>query len=92
MACNPDPLFPVVVLQDRYCGLYSGGEWLAVANADTPYNPIDPDPTRAIFCQDEGPNGTDEEAKNFWRKPPRWVAAAASPNAAVEKLCALANA
>lgn len=87
-----DRLFPVVLAQDRYFGLYSGGLWLAIARADTPFGEIDPDPTRIMFCLDEGPNGTDEEAVAFWKKPPTWIAAGDTPQAALEKLSAVANA
>lgn len=89
----PDKIFPVVVAQDRYFGLYNGGFlWFAIAIADRPYGEIDMEPTRIAFCLEEGPNGTDEEAKAFWACAPRWIAAGDSPNAAVEKLCALENA
>lgn len=92
MAADPDRIFPVVVAADRYNGLYSGGAWFAVAQADTPFGELDPEPTRIMFCLDEGPNGCDEEAKAFWKNPPPWIAVAQSPNAAVEKLCAGENA
>lgn len=83
-----DRLFPIVVVMDRYNGLYSGGLWFAVAMADTPYNALDPDPTRVSFCIEEGPNGTDEEATAFWGNPPPWIAIGESPTAAMENLCA----
>lgn len=88
----PDRLFPVVVTQDRYFGLYSGGLWLAIAMADTPFGNIDDEPSRITFCLEEGPGGADDEAQLFWGCAPAWIAAADTPEAALEKLCALANA
>lgn len=71
-------------MQDRYFGLYSGGLWFAIAMADTPYFCTDDDPTRAAYCLDNGPNGTDEEAKAFWKSKPYWVEVADTPNAAAD--------
>lgn len=82
----PDSLFPIVVVQDRYFGLYSGGAWFAIANADTPFGPTDPEPTRIAYCIDEGPNGTDEEAVAFWSDPPKWVAVGVDAETALRAL------
>lgn len=82
-----DSLYPVVIVQDRYFGLYSGATWFAVAMANTPYGPIDPDPTRIAFCLDDGPNGTDEEAVKFWQNPPKWIATGSTPEQAFTRLC-----
>jgi len=79
-------MFPVSIIQDRYFGLYSGGLWFAIAMSDAPWGPIDPEPSRAQFCLDEGPNGTDEEAQAFWRSKPNWIEAADTPDEALAKL------
>lgn len=82
-----DKLYPIVVIQDRYHGLYSGGEWFAIARADTPFYDVgDLDPTRASYCLESGPNGDDEEAVAFWAAKPDWVAAGSTPQAALNAL------
>lgn len=88
MAHGPDHIFPVVIVADRYAGLYSGAPWFAIAQADTPFHEVgDLDPTRAGFCLEEGPNDPDDsEAQAFWAKPPYWIAAGHSPQAAMEAL------
>ena len=83
-----DRAYPVAIIQDRYFGLYSGGLWFAIAMADAPWGPVDPEPSRAQFCLDEGPNGTDEEAVAFWRSKPSWIAVGNTPGEAVERLTA----
>lgn len=88
---DPDRLFPVAIVADRYAGLYSRGAWLAIARADTPFGDIDPDPTRVTFCLEEGPNGTDDEAIAFWMVSPEWIAVGDTPQEAMEKLCASAH-
>jgi len=72
----PLSLYPVSIVQDRYQGCYSRGDWLAVANADE----------RPIF--DSGPYGDDVEAAAFWSNPPDWIRAGASPDEAVANLLA----
>jgi hypothetical protein len=75
-------LWPVVILADRYQGTYSGGAWLAVANADIPIgrNP------RAAWLLDNGPGGEDAEARQFWDEAHDWIAVADSPDAALSAL------
>lgn len=88
---DPDRLFPVVIVADRYSGLYSKGAWMAIARADTPFGEIDLEPTRVSFCLEEGPNGTDDEAVAFWLTSPPWIAVGDTPQEAMEKLCASAH-
>jgi hypothetical protein len=82
---NPEiamKLYPVAIIQDRYRGIYSGGEWLAVANSDEPFQGS----CRAAWLTKEGPGGSDTDAASFWQKPPAWIAADATPDLALAKL------
>lgn len=88
---DAERLWPVVVMQDRYGGLYSGGYWLAIAEADTPHDSFLLDPTRAGYCLEAGPNGDDAEAVIFWSDRPDWIAAADSPDEAVAALVGAAH-
>ena len=77
--------YPIVVLQDRYSGVYSGGDWLAVAGAT---DRMDDGRTRIDFClnADEGPSGSDIEAATFWVDSPSWIAVGTTPDEALAKL------
>jgi hypothetical protein len=77
--------YPIVLLQDRYRGTYSGGAWLAIANAS---DLLDEKTTRAQFCLvgDDGPSDGDVEAARFWRNPPDWIAVGRTPAEAIEAL------
>ncbi len=33
-----DDTYPIAIIEDRYCGSYSGGAWLAIAGADRAFN------------------------------------------------------
>lgn len=81
-----DRLFPVVVMPDRYHGLYSGGEWMAISMATVPAQPGEMEPTRAAFCLEEGPNGDDEEAVRFWKGRPYWIGTGKTPEDAIDAL------
>jgi len=78
--------YPIVVMQDRYSGAYSGGTWLAIANASDLF---DETTTRAQFCLtgDSGPSDSDVEAGAFWSCPPDWIAVGCTPDEAVDALC-----
>ncbi len=80
-----DERYPIVVMQDRYNGSYSGGRWLAVAEAS---ELVDVTNTRAQFClvSDDGPSGGDIEARIFWENPPKWIAVGATPDEAIKAL------
>ncbi len=85
MSSSPPHLYPVVVLQDRYGGTYSGGAWLAIANADEAVG--DEGAARIVWAMgEEGPSGCDLTAGSFWSEPPRWIQARATPDAAVGAL------
>ncbi len=77
--------FPIMLMQDRYRGVYSGGGWLAVAEAS---NMFDEANTRAQFCliSEDGPFGSDLEAGLFWNDPPPWIAVGHTPDAALQAL------
>ena len=77
--------YPVVVLQDRYSGVYSGGGSLAIACAT---DLTEDATTRADFClmSDDGPSGSDVEASMFWVDPPSGIAVGDTPDEAIEKL------
>jgi hypothetical protein len=77
--------FPVALIQDRYRGTYSGGAWLAIAEAS---ELIDATNTRVQFCltDDRGPFGADPDAAAFWADRPSWVASGETPMAALEAL------
>jgi hypothetical protein len=77
--------YPLVLVEDRYAGTYSGGLWLAVARAS---ELVENTNTRAQFCLtgDDGPSGGDIEAASFWRDPPHWISTGATPDEALKTL------
>lgn len=76
---------PVVIVEDRYSGTYSGGQWLAVSQADRTLDvPLPPLVTRLKFLLTEGPYGSPELASAFWRRHPKWVARGDSLWAAID--------
>ena len=83
MAADED--YPVAVFQDRYGGAYSGGAWIAIAEAS---ERVDQENTRAQFCLvgGAGPFGDDVTAGVFWNNPPEWIAVGPTPEAALEAL------
>lgn len=80
----PMDFYPVAVVQDRYRGTYSGGEWLGVAAADATHEHL----RRVSRVLAHGPHGCDMEAGDFWADPPRWIAAGATPELAIDALLA----
>jgi len=82
--------YPIVVMEDRYGGVYSGGDWMAIANASEPINATT---TRAQFCLvgDDGPSGSDIGAAGFWRYRPEWIAVGGTPEEAIKALEAAAS-
>lgn len=88
LSVHPD-LYPVAIIQDRYSGTYSGGCWLAIANARESY---DDTMTRASWCLRDGLHGDDITAVLFWEQPPCWLAAGATPGDAIAKLAGKASA
>jgi hypothetical protein len=79
-----DVTYPIAVIEDRYRGTYSGGRWLAIADADAFENGL----TRVAFCVEHGPgpSGEDGDARDFWSEPPHWIAAGDTADAAIENL------
>lgn len=77
--------YPIIVMQDRYSGVYSGGRWLAIACATAA---VDDGGTRVEFCLNapDGPSGSDVEAAGFWVNAPEWIAVGGTPDEALEKL------
>lgn len=74
--------FSVEFFEDRYGGVYSRGQWIA-------YLPVGESPSevgRSGWLRDNGPNGCDLEAAEFWGDPPSWMAAADSKAEALAKL------
>lgn len=81
-------LYPVVILQDRYSGAYSGGAWLAIAEASEIYEGM----TRAAYCLSDdvpGPSADDSGTLEFWSDaPPDWIAPGNTPDEALAALLA----
>ncbi len=79
-------LTPIVVVQDRYQGVYAGGAWLAIANATTMVGGL----RRVDHVLDEdtdlGPWGEDVAAMEFWTDPPHWISVGATPDEALKNL------
>ena len=82
----PLGLHPIVVVQDRYGGVYSRGPWVAIAAADE----LDNGAYRIVRVLEDG-NGPDTDAADFWADPPSWTAVGASPDEAIGALIAKYN-
>ncbi len=82
----PSSLYPMMLVADRYQGIYSGGEWLAIANADALEDGIE----RAAWVLRHGPHDNDLAASDFWATAPDWIAAGATFDLAVDALLARA--
>lgn len=74
---------PIAIIEDRYGGAYSGGEWLAISQA---YIEHSNKTTRASYCLQDGPSGDDVSAMNFWSDKPDWITAGSSPDKALAEL------
>lgn len=85
---GPISLHPIMVVEDRYRGVYSGGVWLAIGAADA----IENGSYRAIHVLDRGPGGDDLDAQDFWSAPPAWIAVGQTPDEAVAALLDRADA
>lgn len=73
--------FPIAIIEDRYGGAYSRGRWLAIAEADAPFDGPRSE-TRVQFCLNDGPHGGDTDAMTFWIAPPDWIAVGMTPEEA----------
>ena len=83
-----DGAWPIVIVEDRYGGTYSGGGWLAIAGADELAGAdLRVGVNRAGYVLgDEGPHGEDLEAMEFWANPPEWIAVGDTPDKALAAL------
>ena len=72
--------YPVVIIQDRYQGTYSGGEWVAIAGDGMYGDRLDL--LKALRAFDG-----DTEAMEFWQgNVPDWVAVGDTPDVALANL------
>lgn len=83
--------WPVAILDDRYGGAYSGGAWLAIANADinAPPDVTASEINRVAWLFESDAYSDDTNAGEFWRGPAKdipWLAVGETPNAALENL------
>ena len=71
--------YPVVIVQDRYNGVYSGGKWIAIAQGDSPER-LD-----LIWL---GAHAEDLAAVAFWAKyrDKEWLAVGDTPDEALAAL------
>lgn len=75
-------LYPIAVIEDRYRGVYSKGEWLAIGQSDR----LEEGAYRVVRCLQDGPHGDDSEAALFWSDPPGWIASGRTPDEAIRNL------
>ena len=76
---------PIAIVEDRYSGVYSGGRWLALSEADRMHegqSRVD----YVVSDRHSGPHGDDLEAMAFWANPPDWIAVGDTPQAALDHL------
>ena len=92
-------IYPIMLIEDRYNGAYSGGKWLAAANANggvfKPNWDIDREyKHRADFLVEGPPSGGDSDAIEFWDHiypkhkyaTLQWLAVGDRPDEAIENL------
>lgn len=77
--------YPVAILEDRYTGCYSGGQWIAVARF------LDQEPASSgsrLDAVEAGAQGDDFEADDFWMLYGSldWIAVGQTPDAALAAL------
>jgi len=73
----PFKLYPIHIIQDRYNGIYSKGDWLAISRYHE-YRDSD---------IENDPLSDDCSARNFWLGPvPKWIGVGNTPNEALENL------
>ena len=80
----PDTLHPVILVEDRYQGVYSGGRWWAVARGDEAFEGR----SRLDWLVAEGPGADDVTCAVFWGMKPPWIESGPTPDAAIAKLVA----
>ena len=71
--------WPILLLEDRYMGTYSGGKWIAIANGDQ-------DGRFAMVLR--GAHDSDPDCVDFWADhwDLWWLAVGATPNEAMGNL------
>jgi hypothetical protein len=85
----PPQTYPVILIQDRYNGVYSGGAWLAIGAADENVDGV----ARVAWIMDgNGPAASDLDAALFWGEPASWIAVGDTPDEALANLIAKARA
>lgn len=85
---GPTDLYPIVVVEDRYQGVYSQGRWWAVANADMPLEGA----TRIAWLMENGPSRDDVTAAVFWGHAPPWIGVGVTADTAIARLTEQAGA
>lgn len=75
---NTIDCYPVVIYEDRYGGVYSGGEWIAVCSGCRE--------GRNLLEMDGGPYDGDFEAGEWGADIPEWAAVGNTPNEALHNL------
>lgn len=74
----------ILMLEDRYGGVYSNGAWLGVIDADARHE----DNSRGGFVVSDGPSGGDMIAAAFWDEAPEWIVAGRSPKHVMDLIAA----
>lgn len=78
-----DGLWPIALIEDRYSGVYSGGRWLAIANANAE---IERDGSRIQNVLFGDAYADDISAAGFWVETPEWIAVGNTPDEALDAL------
>jgi hypothetical protein len=81
--------YPVAIISDRYGGVYSKGQWLAVAGFAR--GKMGEAALKMLNCEGDietepNPWGGDTGAGDFWSDPPSWIAVGDTPDAALAAL------
>ncbi|MGV0128626.1 hypothetical protein [Burkholderia gladioli] len=79
---------PIALVEDRYCGSYSGGNWIAIAVHFEEYLPGF-NRLQFVLQHDDGPFSDDSDARDFWGDTApalNWIAVGASPDEAITNL------
>ncbi len=87
-----DSFYQIVLIEDRYSGVYSRGKWLAIMSAQLVCDAKNSSGqefkniTRLslVFNEDlPGPSSGDVTAMRFWDDPPDWIAVGDTPDQAL---------
>lgn len=79
---------PIAIVQDRYGGVYSRGEWIAIGGFDARDALADGVHTRLDHVMEHA-HGDDAQAMLFWANVApglRWLAVGATPDEALARL------